>query len=813
MALRDLNVKIGANTAGFNRGLKDVKTGISDLKGTTTGATTAMSGGMGAFIGKLGIAALAIKGIQLAAVFTKESIGISSSLTEVQNVVDTTFGSMSGIVNDFAKNSISSFGMSELSAKKYTSTMGAILKSTGFAQKATTDMSISMTGLAGDMASFYNLSAEDAFMKIQSGITGEIEPLRRLGVVMSETNLSQFALTQGIMKNYSAMTEQEKIQLRYQYLMKTTADAQGDFAKTSGSWANQTRILSESWKQFQGALGGAFIAVLAPVLKGLNFLIQKLIIAANYVKAFFTALTGNKAVESGKGAVGDLTGDIDGAKDAQDGLTEATKETAKAQQKLAGWDKINTLPSTKAAATTTGATTGASSDWGNAGEIPAPDTTAFEGKLDNLKGRLAEFANKNKEVWSTLYNNTIKPISDVVAPIFSDLVSNMKTKWGELKTEFSNTTVWADIMTIWNVMTKVWGFWGTAIAKVWGYVANLGMASFFIDLKFVLKQLEDGIGLIADLIKGDFSGAWGHFKDLIINNPLDWIKEKFQLLKEKVTEVAEWLGAKFSEAWSYIKAKTKEWWDNDVAPWFTIEKWTTMLSSIGESMGIAIGKFLAFWTVDIPNWWANNVSPWFTAAKWEGLYDNFVTAFKTKWSELKGEASTGISSFWNDTIKPWFTVEKWKELGTNMKDGIVGGFKAVVYKIYDIINGARTLFSSFINGIIDGYNSIADKTPGLKSWSPYTLAPIPYPTFAARGGIVSSPTLAMIGENGSEAIMPLENNTGWIDRLAAKLNTSGGGGDVTLVANIYLDDGTLVDKVVKKVKRENMRLGKAVLEG
>ncbi len=176
--------------------------------------------------------------------FGKAAVGVASDLNEVQNVVDTTFGAEGAIrINEWARNAAEAFGESELQAKQFTSTLGAMFKSMGVGQADMEEMSMSLAGLAGDMASFYNLDPSEAFEKLRSGISGETEPLKQLGINMSVVNLEAFAMSEGITKAYQDMTQAEQATLRYQYIMSATADAQGDFTNTSDSLANQQRIL------------------------------------------------------------------------------------------------------------------------------------------------------------------------------------------------------------------------------------------------------------------------------------------------------------------------------------------------------------------------------------------------------------------------------------------------------------------------------------------------------------------------------------------------------------------------------------------
>ena len=199
--------------------------------------------------------------------FGKAAIGVASDLNEVQNVVDTTFGTDGAIkINEWARNAAESFGESELQAKQFTSTLGAMFKSMGVGQADMEEMSMSLAGLAGDMASFYNLDPTEAFEKLRSGISGETEPLKQLGINMSVVNLEAFAMAEGITKSYQEMTQAEQATLRYQYIMSATADAQGDFANTSDSLANQQRILQLEIQTLAAEIGQDLMPIAQEIL-------------------------------------------------------------------------------------------------------------------------------------------------------------------------------------------------------------------------------------------------------------------------------------------------------------------------------------------------------------------------------------------------------------------------------------------------------------------------------------------------------------------------------------------------------------------
>ena len=271
--------------------------------------------------------------------FGKAAISLASDLQEVQNVVDVAFGDMSYKIEKFADTAIENFGISKLTAKRTASTYMAMAKGMGIADEAASDMAITMTGLTADIASFYNMSQERADVILKSVYTGETETLKQLGIVMTEVNLENFAMSKGITKNLSAMTQQEKTMLRYQFVLEQTALAQGDFVRTQDSWANQTRVLQERWKEMQTTFGDAFIVLGQLVLPVINAVVKGLTSIANITKVAFTNLAAlfGKEITTGEEKTNQTAQNIEQQ-------TENQKELNKAVKKgIAGFDEINLL--------------------------------------------------------------------------------------------------------------------------------------------------------------------------------------------------------------------------------------------------------------------------------------------------------------------------------------------------------------------------------------------------------------------------------------------------------------------------------------
>ena len=338
----------------FSRGFSEME---SDAANTEKSISSKFSG----LIKKAGTLFAGLFAAKKLIDFGKQCIELGSDLSEVQNVVDVTFSTMSSKVDEFAKSAVKSFGLSETMAKQYTGTFGAMAKAVGFSERRAYNMSTALTGLAGDVASFYNLNQDEAYTKLKSVFTGETESLKDLGVVMTQTALDSYAMANGFGKTTSAMTEQEKVALRYQFVMDQLSLAQGDFARTSDSWANQSRLMALQAQSIMATIGQGLINLFTPVLKIINVVLGKIAQLAEAFKGFTELITGKKS-ESGSGITSDLTSDLADATAAAgstgDGLANAAdqagnladnagaagnaaKKAAKEMRSLMGFDEVN----------------------------------------------------------------------------------------------------------------------------------------------------------------------------------------------------------------------------------------------------------------------------------------------------------------------------------------------------------------------------------------------------------------------------------------------------------------------------------------
>lgn len=390
--------KTNKSSLELNKRISSISSSLKGTLRTLTGSVqnidkgfSALRNSLGGLLGSLGLG-LGISGL---IALGKQAIDTASDIQEVQNVVDTAFGSMSYKMEEFAKTSVKQFGISQLSAKQLGSTFMAMGKSMLDSAENASNMAINLTARAADMASFYNKSIEETSTALKSIYTGETESLKEYGVVMTQVNLQEFARQQGISKSIQKMTQAEKVELQYAYVMKQTSLAAGDFAKTSGSWANQTRILSEQFKELLSVLGSGLITVLTPVVKFLNTILGQLIAMAKQIGAVLLKLFGisvpvadaSKSMGGMAGSAGDLSDDMDSASDSAGNLADGVEKAKKeAQKALAPFDKLNVLTKETASSSNNGS----SGNGGGGGSINIPtvdmsEAEETEGAIEKIK--------------------------------------------------------------------------------------------------------------------------------------------------------------------------------------------------------------------------------------------------------------------------------------------------------------------------------------------------------------------------------------------------------------------------------------------
>lgn len=377
---------------------------------------------------KAGLALAAAFSVKKLVDFAAQCIELGSDLQEVQNVVDVTFPQMSSQVDAFAKEAAASFGLSETMAKRFTGTFGAMAKAFGFSEKAAYEMSTTLTGLAGDVASFYNISQDEAYTKLKSVFSGETETLKDLGVVMTQNALDAYALANGYGKTTQAMSEMEKVALRYQFVQDQFSASSGDFIRTSDSWANQVRILKLQFDSLKATIGQGLINVLTPVIKVINTIIGKLMSLANAFRSFTEMITGKKS--SGGGAsvaaagMDNVAASADNAGAAMGGAGSAAKKAAKdIATATTGIDELNILnPETGSEESGSGGSGGYAADEFDMGELATEQLDEADNRLQGLIDRLTELRDLFIDGFKAgLGDVTLEPLQEAIEGIKASL--------------------------------------------------------------------------------------------------------------------------------------------------------------------------------------------------------------------------------------------------------------------------------------------------------------------------------------------------------------------------------------------------------
>ena len=784
--------------------------------------------------------------------FGSQAIQTASDLEEVQNVVNVSFGSMANEVEAFAKTAIWSFGMSELTAKQTASTFMAMANGMGLAMKDGKNMSLQLTALAGDMASFYNVRQDVAQTALNSIFTGETESLKKFGIVMTEANLSAFALSRGITKSYSAMSQAEKVALRYHYVLKATANAQGDFVRTSGSWANQVRVLKEQFNQLLGILGKGLIQVLTPIVQVLNKLLSYLIAIGNAIAKLFgggkiTSIS--NTLGNASGSAGDLNDNIG---DASGSLEDANNNAKKLQKTIASFDELNVLNSkdTSSSSSGSGGTSG-----GISGGLEIPDyTTQVEegslklGKLGETLVSLAQsFGRLAKSLGDVLipafeafYKTALEPAIKAIGNLINEMLKFLGgelDKWSDWLTKNKDQIVIFATnlgriveplsLIVAEILRVAWDALATALTLIGNAVRAIGDAIINMDLKDLSTVLSILLAITSIKAGVEVSKMFRSMNNDIDGNLIDKLaylegyltgdgklsvgltkfgnkfKSVFAKIGASLSPITSGAMTAFSATLNQIGASggaltklkaTLAGIGGGVKGLFTILK-ANPVGAIITAIGLVITALIHLWNTNegfrnwvmefyngcikpVFEWIGNTISKlWNEHLKplWEKLKPGITSIWetiKTVWDAIANliggiiqflspiisailELVSGAIDTWGDMVGSFVDVlggiidfiagvftGDWERVWNGLKEiftGIWDGMKAVA-------KGAVNILIDIVNGIIKGLNKIH-----LPNWEILgSLAGkginIPLIPRLEKGGVLTSPTIAMMGE-------------------------------------------------------------------
>ena len=816
-----INTKL--NTDGFNSGIKS------------------MMGSLGGITKLLGIALSTASLIK----FGKEAIGLASDLAEVDNVVNKAFGNMRSEMDALADSAIKNLGMSRLMAYQTGSTFMSMGKSMIANSEDAKNMALSLTKLTANMASFFNVSQDLASIALKSIYTGETETLKQYGVVMTEVNLKQFAQEQGIRKSYAAMTQSEKVMLRYQYVMNQLSYIGDDFIDTQDSWANQTRILSEQWKELLTILGSGLITVLTPVVKGLNMIVSALINVGNTISNILSSVFGiqMQQMSATAAAAENVAGGYADAADSMGDYADATKKAAKAAKgALAPFDDLSVLQ--KDTSSGSGSCSGGSSGMQIQPVDPSSQTSAID-HIQNKYKKFFDYINKLKDNFVKGFQSSWNKLD--VSSQFENIRKSAESIKNTLADIFTDRFVLASVDNFVQTVATSLGSMAASVTSIGATIAENfvgGMAIFLEnnswDIKGYIQKMFDVSADIVELAAEGletFANVFSVFGDengqQITANLIQIFADAFMMVTENAAKFARDiidcivtpfvenqdalktaldgllcviadLTSTISDGVQHVTEKITELYDEHIHPF---------IENVKNGMSELIEKFLEFWNTYIQPILEN------LALMFEDTYENHLKPVFDNILEIIGIVIDILNDLWTNILQP---IIAWiienilpiilpiiENLNQNIKDSVdfildlinflLSGIKLVFSalqilftkdtdkvlrqtekSVKNFVNSIIQMFENMvnrvingINSLISGFNSIGFDLPdflGGGSWHPSipTIPTVSLPRLA-NGGITTGRTLAEIGEAGREAVLPLENNTGWMDDLAAKL--------------------------------------------
>ena len=716
-----LNFDTKVDTKGFNQGTRSISNGLGNIK---------------SMLGKVAVAMTAAFSVKKIIDFGKQSVETASDLQEVQNVVDTAFGSMSDKMEKFADTSIKQFGISRLAAKQTGSTFMAMASGMGLAQDTASDMAIALTGLSADMASFYNVKQDVASTALKSVFTGETETLKQFGIVMTEANLEAFAMSQGINKSLSAMTQAEKVQLRYNYVMSQTALAQGDFAKTSDSWANQTRILSEQWKEFSGTVGTLLMNVLLPAVRTLNNALSSLISWAKSATQAIADLFGIKMQDSSPAGIlnedtASLADNASSAADSYSDMADSAKKAQKAtENQLAGFDKITKLSENK------------SDDNSNSNNNKAPSkiNTGLYGKQGNIETkvsvdtseaskRIKAFFKKLKKTFENIkatFKRIGKYIKDIFGGDFSSIIDNFKSIFSSIADIAKGT--FNGFKEMFNSLIGLVTVIVTGVALICLKILNTittGIRKFLTNNK---QKIIDGINTIT----GNLSSAFNNLKQFFItvfvelgasiDRMRETVSNAIANLLGGITNLALSIGTIVSDIFNVFTENLATWAEENADK---IGSVFDSIQQLGADLMNLLGDIFTDIGESLSSWWEEQMKPvWDELCKaflgvadtimniwlewiypviqyiieWvHKLWDEHLKAVFDKILSVVAKIGELIAAVWNNFLKP-------------VIDWLVKVLKPV---IMTVVSAVGDIFGDVFGGISDGCGGILDALGGL----------------------------------------------------------------------------------------------------
>ena len=508
MTLEELQIKFTASMSGLNSQLNSVKRQLGGVSSSANVASTAIT--KLASAAKLFVGIFVVRGLYK---IGKASLEMANDVVESEQLFAVSMKGMADEARKWSDDLSDSLGLNAYSLRRNVGTFNTMFMSMGLGTQAAYDMSTSLVQLAEDMASFYNVDPEEMFTKLRAGITGETEPLKRLGIMVDEATTKQYALSEGISTTGKALTQTEKLMARYAAIMGQTANAQGDLARTIDSPVNQIRLLANTFDMVKISIGQAMQPIQAVVLPILNAVASAALSAANALKTFVWALTGFTGIGASAGAIAvagadankDLADSLNDSADAYKKAGGAAKKAAKdTKVGLKAFDEINKLA--EEAAGTAG---------GGVGLDEKPEITENELLADSFES-VSEAVSKAAD-W-------LKKVWEVAEPTRAAL----SRLWDTIK-DFGVTVVWDSLVDFYEKFLKPIGKWTiTEALPAFLDAVSAGVGT--------LKEMYKAAQPVWDSFYNNTLKPLGEWTGKAIIDALKWIKKAFDDISAWVKE-------------------------------------------------------------------------------------------------------------------------------------------------------------------------------------------------------------------------------------------------------------------------------------
>lgn len=689
----------------ISEGAEKVATASGKVSSAMTTATVAIVG-LGAVAGNLG-----------------------SDLLESMNKVEVACGDGAQEVIKFSETTLESFGIAQGSALDMMAQFSDMGTGMGLETSSANEMSMALVGLAGDLASFKNIKIDVAKTALNSIYTGETESLKQLGIVMTQANLNEFAMQQGIGKTIDKMTQAEQVQLRYAYVMDKTKNAQGDFANTSDGAANSMRVASEAIKEAGASIG----VMLSPIIaKAAQYI-------ADLVKKFIDLDDGTKKVILGIiaiiAAIAPLAKVIQGVSLVVAGATKAISVVSGAIKIYQGVVTTGTVASKALAAamkfmtgpigiviTIITALVGAfiylwnTSDefrafWINLWEKIKEITRAvvdwiivfFQETIPNAFNNLKNFIMGIPEFVKGVFNN----IKNSIENIFNSICNFILNVWNSIKEIFSSA-----LDTILNFVNEKFGWLIEAVSTIfegirmyfqgwWEFIKNIFLGAILLILDLVtgnFTKLKEDASNILNNLKEALNMIWEGIK-MVFQGAVDIISGYITMVWNNIVTVSTtiWNTIKdfFVGLWASIKETATQAWEGFK---YTV---INICISVGSTVVLIWNGILDFFR-SLPGTLYNLGVTMFT-----NLRDGITSILSTLGTVISNGFQSAISFITNLPSQAY----TW---GVHFIEGLINGIKDMLGKVQDAVVGVAEKIRSFLHFTVPDEGPLTD----YETWMP-----------------------------------------------------------------------------------------------